>query len=253
MFASDIIQQIIKLSTIAGAKIINYYQKNIDYQTKDDGTYITKADTSSHNIIVTGLAEIMPSIPILSEESKNTPYSIRKKWNEYWLIDPLDGTKDFINGTDEFCINISYIKDNRPIFGLIYAPVTKTHFYGIKNKGAFLYKNQTTTKITASKKHSPLRIVIGNYSYNNKYLQQHLKKLGKYNIQTVGSALKFVYIANGKYDYYPKFSPCSEWDTAAGVCILEEAGGKVVDINGKILYYNKSDNLLSTNFISSGR
>ncbi len=253
MFANNIVQQVIKLSTKAGVEILNYYKKNINYHTKDDNTYITEADICSHNIICEGLAKITPNIPILSEESQNIPYKTRKKWREYWLIDPLDGTRDFINGNDEFCISISYIKNNRPIFGLIYAPTNKTYFYGIKNKGAFLYKNYTTTKIIASKKHTPLRIVIGNYSHNNKYLQEHLAKLGKYNLQKVGSALKFVYIANGKYDYYPKFSPCSEWDTAAGVCILEEAGGRVVDIKGKMLYYNKSDSLLSANFISTGR
>ena len=252
--STNIVKKIIKITRQTGVGILNFYENGSGkFYKKHDNTILTKADIYSHNIICKKLKQITPNIPILSEESVKKPnYNIRKHWSQYWLIDPLDGTRSFVDKTGEFCISIAYIQNNRPAFGLIYAPVSKTHFYAISGKNAYKHHNNVTIKIVAKPEHKPLEVVIGRYSESNKSLQQHLKKITKYNITKLGSALKFAYIASGKYDYYPNFGNCSQWDTAAGVCIVEASGGSVVDVSGNILYYNKSDDLYNKNFIARG-
>ena len=250
----SLINNILDIATQAGKVIIaHYHQKSLDIQQKYDKTLVTKADIDSHHYINKSLLELTPDIPVLSEESKhNHDYKIRQHWDDYWLIDPLDGTQNFINKTDEFCINIAYIHCHKPIFGLIYAPIMQTHFYAYQQLGAFKKETNTIRPLKTKTPHHPLRITIGRHSSGNHSLKTHLQQQDNYQLYPMGSALKFAYIAKGQYDYHPKFGPCSEWDTAAGVCLLEEAGGKVIDNNGDVLCYNKSDNLLSPEFFAYG-
>ncbi len=222
----QLINSVLSIATQAGILVLEHYKKPDNSTQKLDSTYLTKADIASHQCISQSLQLLMPNIPILSEEhADNHPYSIRKKWRDYWLIDPLDGTRDFINQTDEFCINIAYISKHRPVFGLIYHPVSQTHFYAHNNLGAFekTQNNITPLKLQAGK--TLKKFVVGNYSTQNPKLQPYLNKQVNYQLETLGSALKFAYLAKGLYDCYPKFGSCSEWDTAAGVCILEACGG----------------------------
>ena len=171
---------------------------------------------------------------------------------EYWLIDPLDGTRDFLEHTGEFCICIAYIKAHKPIFGMIYAPINKAHYYTL-NGQSFKLQNKVEQTLVTQPPSTPLKVVIGHHSLLNDQLKEHLKQQSDYQISRLGSALKFCQIAEGCYDYYPRFGPCSEWDTAAGSYILQGAGGSVVDAQGKALKYNIRDDLTSPIFFASAK
>ncbi len=251
MFDS-LIPPLIKLTTEVGERIISFYRSDMSVEVKSDETPLTIADQTAHQLIVDGLEKLTPNIPILSEESDAISFNERSKWREYWLIDPLDGTRDFLDHTGEFCICIAYIKDHAPIFGMVYAPIDKTHYYATKGSNTFKLQNGIKKTLKTSKTNSTLRVVVGHHSSHNKRLKEHLKEQEKYELSQMGSALKFCSIAQGDYDYYPRFGPCSEWDTAAGVCILEGAGGQVLDENGMPLRYNTKDDLTSPVFFASG-
>ncbi len=243
---------LITLVAEVGETVMSFYKRSLQIQLKSDQTPLTIADQIAHRLIVEGLKKLTPNTPILSEESGIVPFSERSTWREYWLIDPLDGTRDFLQHTGEFCICIAYIKDHNPVFGMIYAPLTKIHYYS-KNGLAFKLENKIEQRLQARSPSSPFKIVIGHHSLHNKKLKNHLKKQKNYRLTELGSALKFCEIAQGLYDYYPQFGPCSEWDSAAGACILQAAGGSVVDENGSPLQYNTKDDLASPVFFASGK
>ncbi len=246
-----ILPQLIQLSSDAGELILSFYKNDLSVEIKANKTPLTIVDQRAHQMIVEGLKNITPDIPVLSEESDTATFEQRLNWQEYWLVDPLDGTRDFLEHTGEFCICIAYIKNHQSIFGLVYAPITHTHYYGFNNT-SYKQQNNTQTALNVVSAQQPLRVVAGHHSTDNEKLQQHLKQLGKYQLNYMGSALKFCKVAEGVYDYYPRFGPCSEWDTAAGACILQNAGGSVVDENGAPLKYNTKDDLLSPAFFASG-
>ena len=245
---STILSQLINLTSQAGEIIMNLRANSANYSIKTDNTPVTSADKASHELIVNTLQKLTPDIPILSEESSHIPFLTRQSWNEYWLIDPLDGTRDFIDGSPDFCISIALIRDKYPIFGLIYSPFNKTHYYRLENNSSIKLVNQTTFKILTTKPKRWEKIVVGRYSTNNKGLKEHLKQKTNFETFKLGSALKFCHIAEGIYHYYPKFGRCSEWDTAAGVCILEGAGGRVIDLNNNALKYNSTKDIISPAF-----
>jgi 3'(2'), 5'-bisphosphate nucleotidase len=245
--------RLITLTTQVGEVIMSHYKTNLSVKAKVDKTPLTMVDEQSNQLLVSALNQLTPNIPIISEESKIIDFATRSKWNEYWLIDPLDGTRDFIEQTGEFCICIAYIKKNRPIFGLIYAPLSKTHYYTNDKSMAFKLQNGKTVLLKTNSQNNPLRVVIGHHSLGNQKLKQHLKTINNAKINHLGSALKFCKIAEGEFDYYPRFGPCSEWDTAAGVCILEASGGRVINENGEPLLYNTKECLLSPTFFASGK
>jgi len=253
MLFDTLTPRLITLTANIGEVIMSHYKTNLTVEDKADKTPFTIVDKQSNQLLMDGLKQLLPDIPILSEESDDIDFTTRSSWSEYWLIDPLDGTRDFIEQTGEFCICIAYIKNNRPIFGLVYAPLSKTHYFTNDHSQALkLHQNKTVTLQTAVKK-IPLEVVVGRYSSDNKELQSHLQNFKQPHINHLGSALKFCKIAEGKYDYYPRFGPCSEWDTAAGACILEAAGGSVVGKDAKPLRYNTKDSLLSPTFFASGK
>lgn len=246
-----LISPLIRLTTEVGEVIMSFYKSDIHVEVKSDQTPLTIVDQTAHQLIVNGLEKLTPNTPILSEESDKISYDERSKWNEYWLIDPLDGTCDFLEHTGEFCICIAYIKGHKPIFGMIYAPVTNTHYYTLSGK-TLKREGGIDTTLKTSEPSNPIKVVIGHHSLHNEQLSKHLKQ-DKYKISRLGSALKFCQIAQGRYDYYPRYGPCSEWDTAAGVCILQNAGGTVIDEQGRPLKYNTKDSLLSPVFFASGK
>ncbi|SFV86748.1 3'(2'),5'-bisphosphate nucleotidase [hydrothermal vent metagenome] len=252
MTFDKILPQLIKLTTKTGEDILSHYKTDIKVEIKTNDTPLTIADKNAHQSIVDTLSKLTPNTPILSEESDVIAIEERSKWDEYWLVDPLDGTRDFIERTDEFCICIAYIKNHTAIFGLVYAPITGVHYYGFNAK-SYRYYNNTHECINACVAERPLRVVTGRHSSHNPKLGEHLAELGEHQVSRLGSALKFCEIAQGNYDYYPRFGPCSEWDTAAGGCILENAGGSVIDENGEPLRYNTQDSLLSPIFFASGK
>ena len=257
MLSKENLLEILNISVDAGEVILNYYNENVDVIYKDDESPLTKADLASHKVITDSIKKITPDIPILSEE-EFIDWKIRKKWKKYWLIDPLDGTKEFIKKNDEFTVNIALIENNRPILGVIYTPALNELFYSIKNFGSYkiLTKKKLNTlkeakRISINKKKSNKIKIVGSRSHSNPILDKWVNKnFNEFDILQKGSSLKFCLIAEGSADIYPRFGPTSEWDIAAGHIILEEAGGKLKSIDNKEILYNEKENILNPEFFA---
>ena len=249
---SDLVEQLIKISQEAGEAILEIYNTNFDYQIKEDLSPLTKADTLSHNIICQRLKILTPDIPILSEENSDIPFNIKSLWKQYWLVDPLDGTKEFIKRNGEFTVNIALIKNNTPILGVIYIPVSNEIYWGQENDGSYYQKNVDERKrIHVSEiNNKPLRIITSR-SHENIIPHSFLDQIDDIEIINKGSSLKFCLIASGKADIYPRLGPTSEWDTAAGEAIVKFAGGQVETTGGKPILYNKNVDFINPQFIVS--
>ena len=251
---SELIEQLIEISKDAGKAIMEVYNSNFRHQIKEDLSPLTKADILSNNIICEKLKVITPDIPILSEENSDIPFNIRSSWEQYWLVDPLDGTKEFIKKNGEFTVNIALIENNTPIFGIIHVPVTNETYWGSNTKGSFYIKgNNQKTKLCVEKKiRSQVRIVASR-SHPSKMLDALLEEIGEYKIITKGSSLKFCLIAKGQADIYPRLGPTSEWDIAAGHAIVKFAGGSLLTIDGESMQYNLTENNLNPYFVVASR
>ncbi len=226
----------------AGAAVLDVYHSDFDVTTKEDRTPLTLADRRSHEILAAGLRELTPNVPILSEEGKDVPYSKRRSWERFWLVDPLDGTKEFIKRNGEFTINVALIEKDRPILGIVYVPDQGRLFLGITDRGAW-EKTETETrplKILPPPPDRPL-VVVSSRSHPSSDMEAFLEKLPPHQRRPRGSALKFCSVAAGEADFYPRFGPTWEWDTAAGHAVVTAAGGVVVDPRGIPLRYNKPE------------
>ena len=242
----------IEIAKEAGEAISQIYNSDFNYQIKKDLSPITAADRLSHKIITERLKILTPKIPILSEENCDIPFKVRAQWADYWLVDPLDGTKEFINNNGEFTVNIALISNNTPILGIIHIPITHETYWGSKNKGSFyLNENDDVVSISVSNNHqNPIRIVASR-SHPSEMLNDLLEKIIDYEIIKIGSSIKFCHIASGQADCYPRFGPTSEWDTAAGEAIVRYASGHMVTLNGNLMNYNAKEDYLNPNFIVS--
>jgi len=236
----------------AGYKILEIYNgPNFDVEVKSDNSPLTIADKKSNSIIENGLKSLFPAIPILSEEGNDIDYLERSKWEYFWLVDPLDGTKEFIKKNGEFTVNIALIRNGSPVFGSVYAPFVDELFWAFENMGAWKIKNKSEIKrINVSNISDKVRIVISRSHPNGKVLE-YINKFKNHELIRMGSSLKLCCIAEGKADIYPRLGPTSEWDIAAAQCIVEEAGGSVLEYSSnKPLSYNKKD-ILNPFFIVS--
>ena len=234
----------------AATKIMDIYNTDFPIGQKDDHSPLTAADMASHNTICKQLAELTPDIPVLSEESSEIPFAERKKWKHYWLVDPLDGTREFIKRNGEFTTNIALIEQYRSILGVVHVPVTGVTYYASKDSGAFRQlPGGLPEKIRVKKTKLENIIVAGSRSHGNKKQQTFVDGLGKIEVISIGSSLKFCLVAEGRVDIYPRFGPTSEWDTAAAQCIVEEAGGIVSDLALETLRYNTKDSLINPDFL----
>ena len=248
------------ISILAGKKVMEIYSQEFEVDEKKPNHPVTKADLKSHNIIKKSLENLLEDTEFFSEESEFISWEKRKKWKKYWLVDPLDGTKEFINKNGEFTVNIALIDNNLPLLGIIYAPVKSLLYFAKKNQGSYklLSTNQltnldnaTTIKTTKNIEENNIRI-IGSKSHSNKLFNFWInKKFSNHTLSTKGSSLKFCEIAEGKADIYPRFGPTSEWDIAAGHIVLEEAGGSIKDVKGNKILYNTKDSLINPDFIAS--
>ena len=248
----QLISSTVEIAKEAGEAIIEIYNSDFDYQLKKDLSPITAADDLSHIIITEKLKILTPEIPILSEENCDIPYKIRSQWTQYWLVDPLDGTKEFIKKNGEFTVNIALIDNNTPIFGVIHIPVTNETYWGSQVNGSFCStKNNNAERISVSDNNkSPIRLVASR-SHPSEILASLLETIVDYKITEVGSSIKFCLIASGQVDCYPRFGPTSEWDTAAGEAIVRFAGGHMVTATGGSMHYNLKEDYLNRNFIVS--
>lgn len=261
--------EITRIARSAGDGIVNIYEKDFSVEYKSDHSPLTEADRHSNRIITAGLEKLYPAIPILSEESSEAPYGERNGWRRFWLVDPLDGTKEFVKRNGEFTVNIALVRDGKPVLGVIYAPVIDTLYFGSNDIGSFKLKGTgrllhgyedteeligDAQRLTANNSNRPYTIV-GSRSHMSPETQEFIaaRKVehGIVDILSIGSSLKLCMVAEGMADVYPRFGPTMEWDTAAGHAIITCADGNVVDTEtGNPLEYNKAD-LLNPWFIAS--
>ncbi len=236
----------------AGEKIMEIYGDAFDVETKQDNSPLTEADLAAHNHIVNSLENIA-SYPILSEESTETPFAVRSKWQTYWLVDPLDGTKEFIKRNGDFTVNIALIHKHEPVLGVVYVPVTKQLYFAVEGEGAYKQaSDHAAKKISVKKNFSDNLVVVGSRSHITEELKRYLNKLPPHELIAIGSSLKLCLVAEGLADLYPRIGLTSEWDTAAAQCVVEQAGGKVVDLKGNRLLYNSKKSLLNPYFLVFG-
>ena len=236
----------------AGAAILEIYESDdFGVETKSDDSPLTKADRAANAVIVDGLNELVLKAPIVSEEGKDVPYAERGQYTRFWLVDPLDGTKEFIKRNGEFTVNIALIENGRPVLGAVYVPVTNELFYAAQGKGAWQDGAGRIHAQTFTLQAANLRVVASR-SHLNDATQAFMDKLNEPEIVSRGSSLKIVELAKGAAHLYPRLAPTMEWDTAAAHAVLLEAGGHLVDDEtGKELVYNK-EVLRNPHFVAYG-
>jgi 3'(2'), 5'-bisphosphate nucleotidase len=242
------INDLLNIAREAGSTIIDIYRRDYIIELKDDNSPLTLADRKSNQIIISRLQELYPQVPYISEETQQISFETRRLWEYLWLIDPLDGTKEFIKKNGEFTVNIALIHNRQPVLGIIYAPALDLLYYAIKNRGSYVIKDkQPAEKIRASLNNNrDSLVIVGSRSHATKELEQFIQEKRKIYKEvtfiSAGSALKFCLIAEGKADIYPRTGPTMEWDTAAGHALVLESGKQVYQFESEEpVYYNKND------------
>jgi len=238
----------------AGDAIMGIYgEDDFAVEMKDDNSPLTAADKASHNVIIAGLQKNWPKIPILSEEGADIPYEVRKNWKRFWLVDPLDGTKEFIKRNGEFTINVALIEGPTPIIGVVYVPAQNKLYLGIVGEGAWVYQGDEQSKLIQVRKPNPQKglTVVMSRSHPSLELEEYLRNINVAKALPIGSSLKLCVVAEGIADLYPRLGPTLEWDTAAGHAVVMSAGGSVETPEGEALEYNKK-NLLNPHFVVRG-
>ncbi len=236
----------------AGRCILDVYERGFDVAEKADGSPLTAADRGAQEVIAAGLKRLSPDVPLLSEESAAAAFEERRAWARFWLVDPLDGTREFVSRNGEFTVNIALIEAGRPVLGVVYVPVLGMTYYACCGHGAFKHKGAEEPRaLRARPSPNGKPIVVMSRSHPGAFLAAFLARIGAHDTVSMGSSLKFCLVAEGAADLYPRLGPTMEWDTAAAQCVVEEAGGRVVDRDGQALTYNKRD-LHNPWFVVSG-
>jgi len=249
----ELLDPVIQIAYEAGRRIMDVYDRGFSVEEKSDSTPLTEADMAAHHAIEKGLIELTPEFPILSEESKPTSFAERSSWSRYWLVDPLDGTREFIKRNGEFTVNIALIENHQAVMGFIYAPVVGSLYYAAKGMGAYKREGLDEPQPIHVREKCPEKVVIaGSRSHASKDFLRFVEKLPGFEIISMGSALKSCLVAEGTADIYARLGPTSEWDTAAAQCIVEEAGGRITRTDMSTLEYNTKDNLLNPHFFVFG-
>lgn len=244
---TTLLDAIYTIALDAGKSIMTHYHSNITVENKADNSPVTIADLAANEIIINQLQQLTPNIPILSEESPQTDWQQRQYWQSFWLVDPLDGTKEFINKNGEFTVNIALIENGKSILAVVYAPALNKAWLG-DGKTAWLVTKAGKEVIRLLP--STIPTVVGSRSHPSVGLEAYLQQLGEHKWIAVGSSLKFCLVAEGRAQYYPRFGPTMMWDTAAGQCIAESAGATVNDLDGFPLRYDREP-LLNPCFVVS--
>ncbi|RJG13044.1 3'(2'),5'-bisphosphate nucleotidase [Pseudomonas cavernicola] len=247
--------QVIELARRAGEAILPHWRSGVTVTTKVDASPVTAADLAAHDVLVAGLTALDPSIPVLSEEAADIPLRERGQWTRWWLVDPLDGTKEFITGSEEFTVNVALIEHGRVLFGVVGMPTTGRYYYGGAGLGAWraeadgvvaavavrIAPNEAFTVVASRRHSSPAQ---------ERLLAGLAERFGDLQLASVGSSLKFCLLAEGAADCYPRLAPTSQWDTAAAQGVLEGAGGEVLDIKGAPLTYEARESFLNPSFLA---
>lgn len=251
MFFSSILPDVVKIADEASDKVLAIYHSDFSVSYKDDKSPVTAADLASHEIIEKGLRAISRDIPFMSEEGAHTPWEERRHWQRFWLVDPVDGTREFAQRTGEFTVNIALIENGEPVMGVVTAPALEEAFWGVKGEGA--WKRDRTGRVSPIRVAEPkgVKRVVASKNHLNSETRAFIQQLGPHELVQAGSSLKFCRIAEGHADIYPRLGPTSEWDTAAAQAVLVAAGGKVETLDGEPLHYGKED-LLNPYFVAAG-
>jgi len=257
----DLLRKIADLSVEAGLAIMKVYESaDFKISYKEGNSPLTRADTDANAVILRGLKRLTPETPILSEECKEAPFDERKNWDTFWLVDPLDGTKEFIKKSGEFTVNIALIKNGSPVMGVVHMPTTGTTYSALTGLGAFKQegRDEPSEEIKVAGYNDGRLKVVASVSHRNAELEEFLRsietaleKKGGIEALSMGSSLKLCLVAEGAAHLYPRIGPTMEWDTGAAHCVVIAAGGRVTDLTGEDLKYNK-ENLLNPYFMVAG-
>lgn len=239
----------------AGREIMIVYENVVTVETKSDGSPVTQADHRAHRVISERLRELTPDIPILSEESAQASYAERRHWKTFWLVDPLDGTKEFINKNGEFTVNVALVRDGRPVLGVVGVPARSTIYWGHGGEAFRQREGGEPKPIHVSHYRSGAPTVVASRSHaggtTGEFIERIKRVLGGCELKSMGSALKICLVAEGEADVYPRLGLTSEWDIAAAHCVLDAAGGRMTDARGEPIQYNK-ENILNPWFVAIG-
>lgn len=252
---SALLAAVLDIARQAGQAIMRVYASEFVVEHKSDDSPLTLADREAHRIISSGLQSLTPHIPVLSEESPPTHHdaATRRQWPTLWLVDPLDGTREFVKRNGEFTVNIALIHAHRPILGVVTVPAADVAYTGAGQLGAQrIAGRQPAQAIRVRQPHPAVPVIVGSRSHRGASLEALLTRIGEHELCAVGSSLKFCRIAEGNADFYPRLGPTSEWDTAAGQAVVEAAGGQVLNLQGEPLTYNRRDTLLNPDFMAIG-
>jgi 3'(2'), 5'-bisphosphate nucleotidase len=244
---------VIAIARQAAQRILEVYEGEFAVQRKQDNSPLTAADLAAHRCIVEGLQRLTPAIPVLSEESADeVPTRLRRQWPVLWLVDPLDGTREFVKRNGEFTVNIALIDNGTPVLGVVQAPVTGALWHGQRGRGAFRRDGDQEHPVQVRQPATAPLCVAASRSHRDGRTEAFMRRMGEIAPVAVGSSLKFCRLAEGLMDVYPRFGPTSEWDTAAGQAVLEAAGGAVFDPAGRPFTYNQRETILNGDFIALG-
>jgi len=245
------------IAATAAERIMEVYDSRFAVEHKDDRSPLTEADLAAHRVIVCRLRAATPDVPVLSEEASAVPHETRRRWERYWLVDPLDGTREFVGRNGEFTVNIALIDAHRPILGVVWIPVDGRCYFAAEGHGAFRQApGRAPERITARRLPAERIAIAGSRSHGNPETSAFIERVERRypgaEMKAMGSSLKFCLVAEGAVDVYPRFGPTSEWDTAAAQCVVEAAGGRVTDLSLSPLRYNTKDSLLNPHFLVFG-
>ena len=248
---NGVIESVIEISKQAGLVIMDIYKTDFNIEFKNDKSPVTEADTMANDIITAELLKIAPDIPILSEEGRDITFEERSKWESFWLVDPLDGTKEYIKKNDEFTVNIAYMQNNLPVFGVVYAPALDELYWGSIEKGAYksFAGNSFNPIRVKSQLSNPVQLATSR-SHPSPKMDKFLAQFKKIDLYPMGSSLKICSVADGRVHFYPRLGPTMEWDTGASHAVIKAAGGELIKYGTNLsLKYNKED-LLNPEFIA---
>ncbi|MEX0387196.1 3'(2'),5'-bisphosphate nucleotidase CysQ [Spiribacter onubensis] len=253
----------VEIAESAGREILSIYASGFEVEAKADDSPLTTADNAAHHLIVERLGELTPDIPVISEEGGIPSYETRRGWRRYWLVDPLDGTREFVKRNGEFTVNIALIEHQAPAIGVVHAPVLSTTWMGLR--WPVIGEESGTQRCRAERRDAEGRhdirtrrvdaarlTVVVSRSHRHPRVEELLQRLPEFETRSMGSSLKFCLVAEGAADCYPRFGPTSEWDSAAAQCVVEAAGGMVIRTDGVALRYNAKESTLNPNFVVLG-
>jgi 3'(2'), 5'-bisphosphate nucleotidase len=247
---ATLVKEVAKIAEAAAERVMAIYRSTFEVTEKSDGTPLSAADLAAQDAIVSGLRQLS-AFPIVSEETGLSPYAERRSWPTFWLVDPLDGTREFVGGNGEFTLNIALIHEHRPILGVVCAPALGLSYSAARGDGALVRRDDgVAERIAVRNAAGPMRVMVSR-SHGGQDLPGFLLRLGPHQAIPMGSSLKICLVAEGAADLYPRLGSTSEWDIAAADCILQEAGGTLTDVHGNQVSYNK-ENILNPWFFAAG-